>query len=84
MYSALGLGKTGYKAFAETVHDLMDTVTDLPMTPVQPVYSKSAMKSVQENIKRGKDAMNKAIVSKADVKRAMYRNDIDWVDFVWG
>ena len=54
------------------------------MTPVQPVYSKSAMKSVQENIKRGKDAMNKAIVSKADVKRAMYRNDIGWVDFVWG
>lgn len=54
------------------------------MTPVQPVYSKSAMKSVQENIKRGKDAMNKAIVTKADVKRAMYRNDIGWVDFVWG
>ena len=54
------------------------------MTPVQPVYSKSAMKSVQENIKRGTDAMNKAIVSKADVKRAMYRNDIGWVDFVWG
>ncbi|OOS20280.1 hypothetical protein B0680_10510, partial [Moraxella pluranimalium] len=84
VYSALGLGKTGYKAFAETVHDLMDTVTDLPVTPVQPVYSKSAMKSVQENIKRGKDAMNKAIVTKADVKRAMYRNDIGWVDFVWG
>ena len=27
VYSALGLGKSGYKAFAETVHDLMDSFT---------------------------------------------------------
>ncbi|MDO5651031.1 MAG: PLxRFG domain-containing protein [Moraxella sp.] len=46
--------------------------------------SQSAMKSVQENIKRGRKRMTQAILKKADVHRAMYRNDIGWIDFVWG
>ena len=47
-------------------------------------FSRSAMKDMDSNIHRGRSAMNKAILDKADVKRAMYRNDIGWVDFVWG
>jgi hypothetical protein len=47
-------------------------------------FSRSAMKDTAANIRRGREAMNKAITERADVKRAMYRNDIGWVDFVWG
>lgn len=36
------------------------------------------------NIRRGRAAMNRALVEKTDVRRAMYRNDIGWIDFVWG
>ena len=46
--------------------------------------SRSAMKDADANIRRGREAMNRAIVERADQKRAMYRNDIGWVDFVWG
>ena len=42
------------------------------------------MKDTAANIRRGREAMNKAITESTDVKRAMYRNDIGWVDFVWG
>ena len=42
------------------------------------------MKDADANIRRGREAMNRAIVERADQKRAMYRNDIGWVDFVWG
>lgn len=48
------------------------------------VESRSAMKSVSANTRRGKAAMSKALTAKADVKRAMYRTDLGWVDFVWG
>lgn len=81
VYSALGLKKIGYKAFSETVQELFGEPT---ITTDTSRYSASAMKSVQANIKRGMEAMNKTITSKADVKRAMYRNDIGWIDFVWG
>ncbi len=47
-------------------------------------FSQSAMKSVDANIKRGTEAMHKVITEKTNVHRAMYRNDIGWVDFVWG
>ncbi|UOO81255.1 hypothetical protein LVJ83_09815 [Uruburuella testudinis] len=47
-------------------------------------YSRSAMKDTAANIRRGREAMNRAMTERADVKRAMYRNDIGWVDFVWG
>ena len=46
--------------------------------------SASAMKSTEANMQRGRDAMNKALIEKADQKRAMYRSDTGWIDFVWG
>lgn len=82
----LGFKGDGYKAFAQNVEIIMDNppVDLLTLTSNGTRFSASAMKSVQANIKRGMEAMNKAITSKADVKRAMYRNDIGWIDFVWG
>ncbi len=49
-----------------------------------PAFSRSAMKDVDANVRRGESAMNKAILEKADQARAMYRNDLGWIDFVWG
>lgn len=46
--------------------------------------SASAMKSVDANIKRGTENLNKVLLEKADVKRAMYRQGLGWVDFVYG
>ena len=46
--------------------------------------SASTMKSTEANLQRGRDAMNKALIEKADQKRAMYRSDTGWIDFVWG
>lgn len=46
--------------------------------------SASAMKSTEANLQRGREAMNKALIEKADQKRAMYRSDTGWIDFVWG
>lgn len=82
----LGFKGDGYKAFAQNVETIMDNppVDLLTLTSNGTRFSASAMKSVQANIKRGMEAMNKAITTKADVKRAMYRNDIGWIDFVWG
>lgn len=47
-------------------------------------FSRSPIKSVEANIKRGREAMTKAILEKADVKRGMYNNEFGWIDFVWG
>lgn len=49
-----------------------------------PAFARSAMNSVEANIKRGTAAMNKAILEKVDANRAMFRPGIGWVDFVWG
>ncbi|KVT91860.1 hypothetical protein WK59_03750 [Burkholderia ubonensis] len=49
-----------------------------------PLFSRSAQKSVDANIKRGRAAMNRALVERRDVSRAMHRSDLGWVDFVWG
>jgi len=46
--------------------------------------SKSAMKSVLANIRRGREAMTKALLDKSSVHRAMFRQGMGWVDFVWG
>lgn len=51
---------------------------------LSPAFSISPIKSVFANIRRGKIAMNKALLEKADVNRAMFRNDLGWIDFVWG
>ncbi len=49
-----------------------------------PAFSLSAMKAVEANIARGKEAMNRALLDKTSVHRAMFRNGLGWVDFVWG
>ena len=46
--------------------------------------SRSAMKSVDANIRRGEQALAKALNEKTTVHRAMFRNGPGWVDFVWG
>lgn len=50
----------------------------------QALYSRSPIKSVEANIKRGQERMTQAILDKADVKRGMYNQEFGWVDFVWG
>jgi hypothetical protein len=42
------------------------------------------MKSVTANIDRGMQALAKAVTEKTTVHRAMFRNGLGWVDFVWG
>jgi len=46
--------------------------------------SRSAMKDIDANIRRGEEALAKAIDEKTTVHRAMFRNGLGWVDFVWG
>lgn len=46
--------------------------------------SQSAMKSVDANIRRGREAMTKALLDKTTVHRAMFKTGMGWVDFVWG
>jgi len=48
------------------------------------LYSLSAMKSVEANIRRGRAALARAITEKTSVHRAMFRAGLGWVDFVWG
>ena len=52
--------------------------------PADVMLSRSAMKSVAANIDRGLKALADAITGKASVHRAMFRNGLGWVDFVWG
>ena len=47
-------------------------------------YSLSATKSVEANIRRGRESLAKALAEKTSVHRAMFRNGLGWVDFVWG
>lgn len=47
-------------------------------------YSRSAMKSVDANITRGRASLAKALTERTSVHRAMFRNGLGWVDFVWG
>ncbi|RRD41611.1 PLxRFG domain-containing protein [Comamonadaceae bacterium OH3737_COT-264] len=49
-----------------------------------PMFSRSAMKDAQANIRRGREALAKAVTEKTSVHRAMFRNGLGWVDFVWG
>lgn len=92
VYASMGIDKKPYPypldAEAEKTNAAYDALFDAIETKVVGdkvvLFSKSAMKSVDANIKRGIEAMNKAITEKTNVHRAMYRNDIGWVDFVWG
>ena len=47
-------------------------------------YSRSAMKSVDANVTRGRASLAKALTERTSVHRAMFRNGLGWVDFVWG
>lgn len=51
---------------------------------IEPVMSRSSMKSVEANIARGREALAVALTDKTTVHRAMFRNGLGWVDFVWG
>lgn len=68
--------------------EVVETVDDLP-SDIQgqldeSKMSRSAMKSVEANIRRGKNSMAKALLNRSSVFRAMYRNGLGWVDFLWG
>lgn len=69
-------------AMLADLHGNAEGARDAVSDGVKP--SRSAMKDTDVNIRRGRAAMNRALVEKADVRRAMYRNDIGWIDFVWG
>lgn len=69
-------------AMLADLHGNAEGARDASSDGVKP--SRSAMKDTDVNIRRGRAAMNRALVEKADVRRAMYRNDIGWIDFVWG
>ena len=75
---------SNYKTFASLVEQVMQVEYDKDIINGQTKYSQSAIKDIQANIKRGTKAMNDVLLTKADVHRAMYRNDIGWIDFVWG
>lgn len=47
-------------------------------------FSRSPMKSIDANVRRGMAALAKALDEKTTVHRAMFRNGLGWVDFVWG
>ena len=47
-------------------------------------FSRSAMKSVDANIARGRAALARALNEQNTVHRAMFRTGMGWVDFVWG
>ena len=68
--------------------NVVETVDDLPAEIRSQIddteQSRSPMKSVEANIRRGNDAMSRALQDKTDVHRAMYRSDVGWIDFVWG
>lgn len=46
--------------------------------------SLSPMKSIDANVRRGLQSLAKALDGKTSVNRAMFRNGLGWVDFVWG
>ena len=47
-------------------------------------FSLSPIKDADANIRRGRETLAKAITDKTSVHRAMFRNGLGWVDFVWG
>lgn len=76
------MSDTDVFAMLADLHGNAEGARDASSDGVKP--SRSAMKDMDANIRRGRAAMNRALVEKADVRRAMYRNDIGWIDFVWG
>lgn len=68
--------------------NVVETVDDLPTEIRSQIddteQSRSPMKSIEANIRRGNEAMSRALQDKTDVHQAMYRSDVGWIDFVWG
>lgn len=75
------LHKTGNVQVVDTVDDLPEHIQRALDTNKE---SRSAMKSVEANIARGLKALAKALDEKTTVHRAMFRNGLGWVDFIWG
>lgn len=48
------------------------------------MFSRSPMKSVEANVSRGRESLSRALADRTSVHRAMFRNGLGWVDFVWG
>lgn len=46
--------------------------------------SNNLPKDIQDNIVRERAAMRAVLKTKQDFSHAMYRNDLGWIDFVWG
>lgn len=85
VFSLFGLNKSSsYKTFTSTVDKIIQEGLGKPITTDRVRNSQSVMKNINQNLIRGTQAMHQVITTKADVKRAMYRNDIGWIDFVWG
>lgn len=73
------------EAFSSLVkREAVVVVQSVDQIPGFALASKSPMKSVEANIKRGNEAMAKALAEKTTVHRAMFRTGMGWVDFVWG
>ena len=46
--------------------------------------SNNTPKTLEENIARGRAAMRVVLKTEQDFKHAMYRDDLVWIDFIWG
>ena len=46
--------------------------------------SKDPPKDRAENMRQGREAMEKAIADQTDVREAMHRPDVGWISFIWG
>lgn len=46
--------------------------------------SSQVPRTAEENISRGRAAMRVVLKTKQDFDHAMYRQDMGWIDFVWG
>lgn len=58
--------------------------SDAATMPQSTAFSRSPMKSVDANVERGRQSLARAITERTTVHRAMFRNGLGWVDFVWG
>lgn len=71
--------------FGEEEFDKAGTLEQAKNAELEERYSRSPIKSVEANIKRGREAMNTAIAERRTVHRAMFNHNLDgWVDFEWG
>lgn len=71
--------------FGDEEFDKTGTLEQAKQADLEARYSRSPIKSVEANIKRGRNAMNIAIAEHRTVHRAMFNHNLDgWVDFEWG